>query len=40
MCEIVISVLMVVIVPVIVGYFYGKNQIDPDTEKGRIYYDE
>jgi len=32
------TLLLTVIVPLIVGYFYGGHNIDPNSEEGKLYY--
>lgn len=34
----VVSALAIAIIPLTVGYFFGKNQVNPDSEFGRKYY--
>ena len=34
----ILGLFSVVFVPLIVGYIYGMNHIDPNTYKGRYYY--
>lgn len=32
------EVLYVVLIPFVIGYLYGKNNVDPNTIEGRAYY--
>lgn len=33
-----LTLISIIVFPVLIGYLYGRNQIDPNTHKGRHYY--
>jgi hypothetical protein len=34
-----VAIILSFFTPVVIGYIYGRNDIDPDTEEGKAYYE-